>query len=122
MDLRAQDSGIEQLGARGSHPGCQSGTKRSLEGGCGPDVPSARGGRGAAYDREPSGIRKGDSDAMSDNPLDREQLQQQLLRSPFNAFLNLAVQSADLDRQELVVHLEMRPEFERIAGSGQWHG
>jgi uncharacterized protein (TIGR00369 family) len=59
---------------------------------------------------------------MSDNPLDREQLQEQLLRSPFNAFLNLEVQSADVDRQELVVHLKMRPEFERIAGSGQWHG
>lgn len=59
---------------------------------------------------------------MSDNPLDREQLQEQLLRSPFNAFLNLEVQSADLDKQELVVHLKMRPEFERIAGAGQWHG
>jgi uncharacterized protein (TIGR00369 family) len=59
---------------------------------------------------------------MSDNPLDREQLQQQLLRSPFNAFLNLEVQSADLEKLELVVHLKMRPEFERMAGSGQWHG
>lgn len=59
---------------------------------------------------------------MSDNPLDREQLQEQLLRSPFNAFLNLEVQSADLDKQQLVVHLKMRPEFERIAGAGQWHG
>jgi uncharacterized protein (TIGR00369 family) len=59
---------------------------------------------------------------MSDNPLDRGQLQEQLLRSPFNAFLNLEVQSADLDKQELVVHLKMRPEFERIAGAGQWHG
>jgi uncharacterized protein (TIGR00369 family) len=59
---------------------------------------------------------------MSDKPLDREQLQEQLLRSPFNAFLNLEVQSADLGKQELVVHLKMRPEFERIAGAGQWHG
>ena len=59
---------------------------------------------------------------MSDNPLDREQLQEQLLRSPFNAFLNLEVQSADLEKLELVVHLKMRPEFERMAGSGQWHG
>ena len=59
---------------------------------------------------------------MSDNPLDREQLQEQLLRSPFNAFLNLEVQSADLEKQELVVHLKMRPEFERAPGSGQWHG
>jgi uncharacterized protein (TIGR00369 family) len=59
---------------------------------------------------------------VSDNPLDREQLQEQLLRSPFNTFLNLEVQSADLDTQELVVQLKMRPQFERMAGSGQWHG
>jgi uncharacterized protein (TIGR00369 family) len=59
---------------------------------------------------------------MSDNPWNREQLQAQLLRSPFNAFLNLEVQSVDLEKQELVVHVQMRPEFERMAGSGQWHG
>jgi uncharacterized protein (TIGR00369 family) len=59
---------------------------------------------------------------MSDNPLDRERIQEQFLRSPFNTFLNLEVQSADLEKQELVVHVKMRPEFERMAGSGQWHG
>jgi len=52
----------------------------------------------------------------------REQIQERLLRSPFNAFLNLAVQSADAKKQELVTHLKMRPEFERVQGSGQWHG
>ena len=59
---------------------------------------------------------------MSDGPLNREQLQERLLRSPFNAFLNLEVRTSDLEKQELVVHLKMRPEFERIAGSGNWHG
>jgi uncharacterized protein (TIGR00369 family) len=59
---------------------------------------------------------------MSDSPLDRKQLQERLLRSPFNAFLNLEVQSSDLETQELTVHLNMRPEFERMAGAGQWHG
>jgi uncharacterized protein (TIGR00369 family) len=59
---------------------------------------------------------------MSDNPLNREQLQEQLLRSPFHTFLNPEVQSADWDKQELVVQVKMRPEFERIAGTGQWHG
>jgi uncharacterized protein (TIGR00369 family) len=59
---------------------------------------------------------------MSDNILSREQIQERLLRSPFNAFLNLLVHSADPEKQELVVHLKIRPEFERIAGSGQWHG
>jgi len=52
----------------------------------------------------------------------REQIQERLLRSPFNALLNLAVQSADAEKQELVIHLKMRPEFERVEGSGQWHG
>jgi uncharacterized protein (TIGR00369 family) len=59
---------------------------------------------------------------MSDNPLNREQLQEQLLRSPFHTFLNPEVQSADWDKQELVVQVKMRPECERIAGTGQWHG
>lgn len=59
---------------------------------------------------------------MSDGPLNREQLQERLLRSPFNAFLNLEVLTSDLEKQELVVLLKMRPEFERIAGSGHWHG
>ena len=59
---------------------------------------------------------------MSDGPLNREQLQERLLRSPFNAFLNLEVRTSDPEKQELVVHLKMRPEFERIAGSGHWHG
>jgi len=59
---------------------------------------------------------------MSDGPLNREQLQERILRSPFNAFLNLEVQNCDLEKQELVVHLKMRPEFERNAGTGQWHG
>jgi uncharacterized protein (TIGR00369 family) len=59
---------------------------------------------------------------MSDGPLNREQLQERLLRSPFNAFLNLEVLTSDLEKQELVVHLKMRPEFERIAGSEHWHG
>jgi uncharacterized protein (TIGR00369 family) len=59
---------------------------------------------------------------VSDTILSRDQLQERLLRSPFNAFLNLGIQSADPDKQELVAQLKMRPEFERAAGSGHWHG
>ena len=59
---------------------------------------------------------------MSDGPLSREQIQERLLHSPFNAFLGLEVVSADPEKQELVMRLKMRPEFERLAGSGQWHG
>lgn len=59
---------------------------------------------------------------MSDGPLNKEQLQQRLLHSPFNAFLDLEVVTADPDKQEVVMRLKMRPEFERLAGTGHWHG
>ena len=59
---------------------------------------------------------------MSDRPLSREQLQERLLRSPFNAFLNLEVQSVNPEQQEIVIRFKLRPEFERQAGAGQWHG
>jgi uncharacterized protein (TIGR00369 family) len=59
---------------------------------------------------------------MSDGPLNKEQLQERLLHSPFNAFLDLEVVTADSDKQEVVMRLKMRPEFERLAGTGHWHG
>lgn len=59
---------------------------------------------------------------MSEGPLSREQLQERLLHSPFNVFLDLEVVTADSSRQEVVMRLKRRPEFERLAGTGQWHG
>jgi uncharacterized protein (TIGR00369 family) len=59
---------------------------------------------------------------MSDGPLSREQIQERLLHSPFNAFLDLEVVAADPEKQEVVMRLKMRPEFERLAGTGHWHG
>ena len=59
---------------------------------------------------------------MSDGPLNRQQIQERLLDSPFNAFLDLEVVTADPEKQEVVMRLKMRPEFERLAGTGQWHG
>ena len=59
---------------------------------------------------------------MNDGPLNREQLQERLVHSPFNAFLDLEVVAADPERQEVVMRLKMRPEFERLAGTGHWHG
>jgi uncharacterized protein (TIGR00369 family) len=59
---------------------------------------------------------------MSDTPLNREELQERLRSSPFNLFLNLDVQSADPKKQEFVAGLKLRPEFERIRETGQWHG
>ncbi len=59
---------------------------------------------------------------MSNVPLNREQIQEKLLRAPFNALLNLVVVSSNPEKQELVVRLDPRPEFERVTGTGQWHG
>ena len=59
---------------------------------------------------------------MSDTPLNRQQIQERLLQSPFNALLDLEVVTADPQKQEVVMRLKMRPEFERLAGTGQWHG
>jgi uncharacterized protein (TIGR00369 family) len=55
-------------------------------------------------------------------PLTKEQIQAGLAKSPFIVFLGLQVVSADPDKQEVVMRLPMRPEFERGAGSKQWHG
>jgi uncharacterized protein (TIGR00369 family) len=59
---------------------------------------------------------------MSVEPLSRQQIQKRLVDSPFNAFLGLEVVSADPEKPELVMRLMIRPEFERLAGTGQWHG
>jgi uncharacterized protein (TIGR00369 family) len=55
-------------------------------------------------------------------PLSAAQLQERLGHSPFIRFLGLKVIEADAARQLVTMTLPMRPEFERIAGSGQWHG
>jgi len=59
---------------------------------------------------------------VSIGPLNRQQIQERLLASPFNAFLDLEVVTADPEEKEVVMRLKMRPEFERLAGTGQWHG
>jgi len=43
-------------------------------------------------------------------------------RSPFIGWLGLKVVSLDHERQELVVRMVMRPEFERRPGTRQFHG
>ena len=61
---------------------------------------------------------------MSDKlqPLTPEEMQAQLDRSPFIAFLGLKVIAADPAKEEVTMSCAMRPEFERGAGTGQWHG
>ena len=58
----------------------------------------------------------------SPRPLSKEELQQRLAHSAFIDFLNLTVLSADPEKQEIVMRAQMRPEFERGRGTGQWHG
>ena len=55
-------------------------------------------------------------------PLTKEELQAYLDHSPFIAFLGLKVTETDPARQQVTMTCEMKPEFERGAGTGQWHG
>ena len=50
--------------------------------------------------------------------LSAAELQERLSHSPFIRFLGLTVTEADPVRQCVTMTLAMRPEFERIAGSG----
>lgn len=59
---------------------------------------------------------------MTTGPLTVAQLQERLAASTFISFMNMTVVSADPAAQRLVISLKMRPEFERGAGTGQWHG
>lgn len=58
---------------------------------------------------------------MSD-ALSVAELQERLGHSPFIRFLGLVVTEADSAQNSVTMIAPMRPEFERIAGSGQWHG
>ena len=55
-------------------------------------------------------------------PLTIPELQANLDRSPFIAFLGLRVVEADPAREQVTMTCAMRPEFERGAGTNQWHG
>lgn len=61
---------------------------------------------------------------MSDapKPLSGVELQAMLDRSPFIAFLGLKITEADPAQELVTMSCAMRPEFERGAGTGQWHG
>ena len=61
---------------------------------------------------------------MSDapKPLTDAELQAMLDNSPFISFLGLKVTEADPAKERVTMVCEMRPEFERGPGTGQWHG
>ncbi|TDR88890.1 PaaI family thioesterase [Enterovirga rhinocerotis] len=54
--------------------------------------------------------------------LSQEEVQERLDSSPFIKFSGLTVVSLDHDKGEITMRAPMRPEFERGAGSKQWHG
>jgi uncharacterized protein (TIGR00369 family) len=62
------------------------------------------------------------SDEAGSLPLGKEELQERLARSAFIDFLRLTVLETDPEGERVVMRAEMRPEFERLKGSGQWHG
>jgi len=55
-------------------------------------------------------------------PLTDAELQAMLDNSPFISFLGLKVTEADPAKERVTMVCEMRPEFERGKGTGQWHG
>jgi uncharacterized protein (TIGR00369 family) len=59
---------------------------------------------------------------MTDTPLSAHELQRRLSLSPFIAFLGMTVTEADAAAQRVTMTIPMSAEFERAAGSGQWHG
>ncbi|NKB60088.1 MAG: hotdog fold thioesterase [Alphaproteobacteria bacterium] len=58
---------------------------------------------------------------MSDY-MSQAEIQALLDNSPFISFMGLTVDSMDTEKDLIVLRMPMRPEFERRAGTGQWHG
>ena len=56
------------------------------------------------------------------NRLKKDDISTIFASSPFINLLNLSVITIDYEEKILEVYAPMRPEFERKAGSGQWHG
>jgi uncharacterized protein (TIGR00369 family) len=54
--------------------------------------------------------------------LTKADIQKLLDNSPFIAFLKMEVNDLNEEKQQITIRTPMRPEFERGAGSGQWHG
>lgn len=54
--------------------------------------------------------------------LTKEEIQTLLDRSPFISFLKMEVSEVSEAKQQITIRTPMRPEFERGAGTGQWHG
>jgi uncharacterized protein (TIGR00369 family) len=51
-----------------------------------------------------------------------EKIQEIMDRSPFIRFLGLRALAADIGHGCVEFEIALRPEFERLRGTGQWHG
>ncbi len=61
-------------------------------------------------------------DKTGEAPLTGGELQAELDHAPFISFLGLRVTEADPGHERVTMVCDMRPEFERGKGTGQWHG
>jgi uncharacterized protein (TIGR00369 family) len=59
---------------------------------------------------------------MAQDAPTRDEIQAMLDRSPFIKFCNMRVTEVDAERERIVIAMPMRPELERGAGTGQYHG
>jgi len=59
---------------------------------------------------------------MNAAPLTAAQVQAMLDASPFIAFMRIRVLSVDAEAQSITMSMPLRPELERKAGTGQFHG
>lgn len=55
-------------------------------------------------------------------PVSGDEIQRMLDDSPYIGFMKLEVVSTDPDKDQVVIKMPMRPEFERRVGTGQYHG
>ena len=59
---------------------------------------------------------------MSETPLSAADIQAMLDASPFISFMQMKVVSLDAEAQSITMTMPLRPELERKAGTGQFHG
>ena len=62
------------------------------------------------------------SDDVKSERLSAAEWEAKINGSPFNAFCNASVTEVDYENLTMTLTMPMRPEFERRAGTGQWHG
>jgi uncharacterized protein (TIGR00369 family) len=59
---------------------------------------------------------------VSEEPEILETIRKWLATGKYHEFLGVELVAADLDKQELVLKLPYKDDFERMPESGQWHG